>query len=330
MLEKDTISSLNNLKDSTINNITNGDSSAYPATKEYLEKFSESLAELKVSLIEDRNRGDIRNIFESFEYYRNDYLEVFNAMINYIIEKHASHEEYVGEREYMKLVHDFFGSLQKYLQPLDKVSHAVHILNHPDDPDVFKFFSYDLFLHTGAILIGNKQFRFFNYLVENFYHYKDKLDRQRYTGCFPVFNNGTCYFIEERKQEFQLTAITATGNMIKKMSDSSSTDFYDIIQVDFILMLRAKLAKLDNNEYWWPATLFDFDCKNSTFEIFQQSQSKPYFDKIKSILCNVEKEDLVKLIEWYEQNDYENIPIFFNVQPNLRVMMGVDKLCTTF
>ena len=307
------------IKDRAVEELKNGKPAAYSATKEYFETFVDSLDKLRVSSGADPRSSDVTAehilaIFKSFELYRNECLEVIDAIAIYS-----------SDARYMKLVHNLFESIQKYLYPPEKKDEPRVVVSPSEyEYGVFHFFSHDLFLHSGAKFISYERFDFFKFLVDNLYYYEKRDGRENPAASFTIFN-GSCELLEIYKGKAGTSISSPFSYMLRLLTDSSSVDFEDVLQTDFILLLRGKCNDNDMFKYWWPAkTLAYSTYRHSAFKIFEKSRSKQYFEKIKPMLNITEKEDLIKLMDACAGTlkDIDGFAI------NQNEFVNIDNLCT--
>ena len=130
--------------------------------------------------------------------------------------------------------------------------------------------------------------------------------------------------LEFRKRKLAPRRLSLAADMIKERTASTGTDFRKVMQVDFLLFLRADLADFDR---WWPETLIFLEFDNRPFEVFERSRSLKYFERVRPFLDNATKDDLEKLVAGYGRNG-RSTPSwgFHGVVPGS--LIGVQDLCT--
>ena len=291
--------------------ITRSREYAYPATKEYFELFTEELEKFRLGTDVDPLKDDFLANFESFLPYRNECLDVVLAVARYTSdERHAD------------LLHAFFERCLQYFEPPEGMASYREVWF-----DNFKFFAHELFLHTGAVLIAEGRHDLFNALVEREYYLER---RARYGGrTLGPFTEFRQYLksLEHRNRKLELKRLSMAADMLKERTANSGTSFRDLMQADFLLFLRAELANFGDYERWWPETLVYLGFHYGTFEIFERSRSRRYFERVRPFLGNVTKEELEKLLAGYADNS-RNLPRWevFGVDPG--TLMGFQNLCT--
>ena len=284
---------------------------AYPATKDYFELFTDELQKFRLSTDVDPLSDEFSQNFESFVSYRDECLDVMKGIARY------AHED-----RYLELVHEFFERFLQYFEaPEGWMSYREFVF------DNYKFFAHELFLHCGAVFVDELRADLFNVLVERQYYLRRKAD----FGGDPLVDytefRQHLKSLEVRKGKLAPRRPSLVGDMMKERSASTGTDFRSIMQVDFLLFVRADLANLSDFHRWWPETLVFLEFDNRAFEIFERSRSSKYFEKIRPFLGNATKDDLEKLVAEYGRNG-RSTPNwgFHSVVPG--ALIGVQNLCT--
>ncbi|MCY4556408.1 MAG: TIR domain-containing protein [Chloroflexi bacterium] len=283
---------------------------SYPATKEYFELFTEELEKFRFSVNMDPLSDEFMKNFESFVPYRDECLDVVNAIARYV------HDD-----RFLELLHGFFEGLMQYFEaPEGLVSYKEIAF------DNYKFFAHELFLHCGTVFVQEQRPDLFNTLVENQYYLRRRAD----FGGDPLVDytefRQHLKSLEWRKAKLAQRRVSLVADMIKERTASTGTDFRKVMQTDFLLLLRADLANFSEFNRWWPETLVFLDLHNKTFEIFDRARSRRNFEKIRPFLNNATKEDLEKLVAGYGRNGRSapswNFP---RVAPGS--LIGVQNLC---
>ena len=291
--------------------LTNLKAFAYPATKEYFELFSRELEKFRLSPDILPESDDFLENFQSFVPYRDEFLDIVRVISNY-----------TDEEKYVELIHAFFERFLGYFHPPKNARSYSDI-----DFDNFKFFAHELFLHTGATLISEGRYAAFNHMVETPYYFADGADRGfERMGNFTKFRQHL-NSMDIRKQRLKLNRISLVADFLHDRAGASGTDFSKIMEVDFLLFLRAELTKLGDYKHWHPDTLLYLGYGQRTFEIFERSRSKRYFERIRPVLGNATKEHLEKLVESYRA-DPQRLPIWEGSRIAPVSLMGVQRLCS--
>lgn len=291
--------------------LTNSKAFAFPATKEYLELLSSELEKFRLPSEVSPESDDFFDNFQSFVPYRDECIEIVRAVSDY-----TDHEKYI------ELIHAFFERFQVYFHPSKNVTRY-----HETDFDNFKFFAHELFLHVGATLISSRRYEAFNQLVTTPYYSANRADRgQEPMGNFTEFRH-YLKSLRIRNDCLKLNRLSLAADFLHDRAGASGIDFSKIMEVDFLLFLRAELADLDDYGRWYPDTLVYLGFGHRAFEIFERSRSKRYFERIRPVLGNAAKEDLEKLVEGYKA-DPQALPRWEGSRIRPKNLMGIEKLCS--
>ncbi|MGH1416649.1 MAG: SEFIR domain-containing protein [Pelagimonas sp.] len=291
--------------------LTNSKAFAYPATKEYLELLSRELEKFRLPSDVTPESDEFIENFQSFAPYRDECIEIVRAV-----------SDYTSDEKYIELIHAFFERFQGYFHPPKNVNSY-----HDTDFDNFKFFAHELFLHVGATLISSGRYEAFNQLVATPYYLANRADRgQEPMGNFTEFRH-YLKSLEIRKQNLKLNRLSLAADFLHDRAGASGIDFSKIMEVDFLLFLRAELADLDYYDRWYPDSLVYLGYGHRAFEIFERSRSKRYFERIRPVLGNATKEDLDKLVEGYRA-DPQTLPRWEGSRISPVSLMGIQNLCS--
>ena len=291
--------------------ITGSKEQAYPAAKEYFELFAEELEKLRFDSDVDPLADAFLSNFGSFVPYRNECLDVIQAIARY-----------THDARYANLLHAFFERLLQYYEAPEWMDRYRKIAF-----DNYKFFAHELFLHCTAMFVAEDRHDLFNALVGRQYYLET---RARYGGQplaeFTVFRQylQSLDIINERSN---LKRLSYAADILKERATSSVVKFRKLMEVDFILFLRGDLANLGEFDRWWPETLVYLGFEYRTFEIFERSRSTRYFEKLRPFLANATKADLEELLTGYENNG-RGLPRWEMTRVIPRTLMGFQNLCT--
>lgn len=294
-----------------LDGMTNAKPFAFAAVSEYFQVFVRELGRFRFAADFDPLADEVIRNFDSFNPYREEWIEVLNAICRYS-----------DELKYSDLLHKFFENLFPYFkEPESFGRHYEYTF------DNFKYFAHELFLHSGATLISEGRFEIFNVLVERQYYLKSRAER----GVDPMrsFTEFRPYLklLDHRNKALQLNRISLHADMLKQRVAGSGIDFVDLMQVDFILFLREALAQTGAYSNWWPETLVYVGYGDRTFEIFDRARSTKYFEKIRPLLGGATKKDLEVLLEKYNSNP-SSLPRWDGSRVNPAILMAFEKLCT--
>ena len=275
----------------------------------YLDVLSSGMKELRIEQCTGEFDDAVVASIESFIPRLAQFTELLSAITQY-----EADENYAG------VLHKFFEDLIPYLYHPD----GFKIDYNEIDVDNFRFIIHELFLYTIAILLKEEKFETVNHLVSNKYHAEPNAKRggdimvSYLDFCQPVFSiNKTRNDRIEPKQKSLQT------NILKGRAELLGVSFSHLMQADFILFMRKELTSPDS--FWWPVTLLH---ANSTFEIFARAESIRYFDRIKCLLNIAAKEDMIPLLDAYDNRDRQ-FPKWDFECPDPRSLMGFDNLAET-
>lgn len=291
--------------------LTNSKAFAYPATKEYFELLSRELEKFRLPSDVSPESDEFFENFQSFAPYRDECIEVVRAI-----------SDYTDDEKYIEIVHAFFERFQVYFHPPKNVTSY-----HDTDFDNFKFFAHELFLHVGVTLISSGRYEAFNHLVETPYYLQHRADRgQEPMGNFTELRQ-YLKSLEIRNQKLKLNRLSLTADFLHDRAGASGIDFLKIMEVDFLLFLRAELADFDYYNRWYPDSLVYLGYGHRVFEIFERSRSKRYFERIRPVLGNASKDDLNKLVEGYK-TDPQSLPRWEGSRISPVSLIGINNLCS--
>ena len=231
---------------------------AYPATREYFELFTEELEKFRLSMSVDPLSDEFMKNVESLVPYRDECLGVVKVITRYV------HDD-----RFLELVHEFFERFLQYFEaPEGLVSYKEIAF------DNYKFFAHELFLHCGAVFVEERRPDLFNILVGIQYYLRRRAD----FGGDPLVDftefRQRLKSLEFRKGKLAPRRLSLVADMIKERTPSTGMNFRKIMQIDFLLFLRADLADSSESRRWWPETLVYLEFDNRVFEVFERSRSR--------------------------------------------------------
>ena len=284
---------------------------AHPATKDYFELFTEELEKFRLDPDVDPLADEFMSNLDSFVPYRNECLEVVKAIARY------SRDE-----RYEDIIHEFFDRFLQYYDPPEGLNRYRKIAF-----DNYKFFGHELLLHCAAKFVAEERHDLFNALVDRQYYREKQASYGSQALCeFTVFRQ-YLNSLEVRNRKLDLRRLSLAADILKQRTASSGTKFLNIMEVDFILFLRADLANFDNFNRWWPDTLVYLGFDYRTFEMFERSRSTRYFKRIQPFLANITKADLQELLAGYQRNE-PRLPRWEMTEVDPGVLLGIQNLCT--
>ena len=258
------------------------------AINEYFEIFGQNLERFRIK----KEGGEfddkvVRNI-EEFLSYRNEAIELFLAI--------AKYRPTQGTWE---ALHRFFEKLIPYLDRPEEVSSWQEW-----DFDNFKFIIHELFLYVIAALLKYERFQGVAYLVRQHYYVGQNARRGNESMVpYSVFQDYLRSF-EHRNSRLKLRRLSLRADMLEQRSKSSGLPFEQVMQADLVLFIRDCLDSLrsENRQSWRPETLLYAHRHYGPFDIFARSQSKQYFESVRTIFDVESKDEILPLEDAFKEN----------------------------
>ena len=246
---------------------------SYAATREYFELFGNELEKFRWSIDIDPLTDEFMANFDSFTPYRDECLDVIRAITRY-----------TEDQRFLDLLHSFFERLLQYTEAPENVNSW-----RDWSFDNYKFFCRELFLHCGVAFIAEGRHDLFNILVERQYYMERNTSLGR--DALVQFTDFNQYLksLEYRNGKLQFNRLSLTADMIKERSANLGIHFRKLMEVDFILFLRAELGEFNHFNRWWPETLVYLGFDYGAFEMFDRSRSARHFEKVRPFLGNATK-----------------------------------------
>ncbi len=293
-----------------IDALRNGRDYAIPAVGEYFDLLATELEKLRVTPDADPFDDPIVQSIEAFLPCRNEVIDVF---VNLAIYSDTTHSR--------TILHRFFEQIIPYLyRPQETTRYREW------DWDNFRFIVHEIFLYAIAALIKYERFESAAYLINTGYYVASKLNSgndvlEPYTTIRQYMSS-----LDYRKKRLSLGRLSLRADMLKERCKGTGVEFRHLMQADFVLFLRSPLDP-DQFEHWFPETLLYANHSSGPFEIFARARSKDYFERVKCLLGNRDKEALGALFKILQANpsmyprwDYESF--------NAAYLLGYEKLCS--
>lgn len=256
------------------------------ALQEYFDTFSQNLERFRI--VRDSEEFDekvIHNI-EAFIPYRNEILDVFSALARYR-----------DTEESWNSIHRFYEILLPYLD-----RPAIFQSWQETDIDNFRFIIHELFLYTIAILLKHERFPCIAYLVSQHYYFEPNVKN----GLSPMVSfsriRSILNSLQYQNKRLKLNRLSLHADILIKRTNSNLVSRQNLMQSDFVLYLRDCFDYLRTNceRRWWPITLVYAREQYGPFEIFARSQSRQYFERVKTIFGIIKTTDFELLIDAFK------------------------------
>ena len=284
---------------------------SYAAAKDYFELFGDELEKFRLNADIDPLKDEFMHNFDSFIPYRDECLDVIRTIARY-----------TQDERFLDLVHSFLERLLQYTEVPENMSSWRDWAF-----DNYRFFCREIFLHSGAAFIAERRHDLFNVLLE----------RQFYMEGNARFGNETLVqftafdqhlkSLDYRNGKLQLKRVSLTADMIKERSVNSAIPFRKLMEVDFVLFLRAELGGFEWGNGWLPETLVYIGFDRGAFEIFDRSRSTRHFERVRPFLGGATKEELAELVAQYDRRERE-LPSWGYRRISPGMLLGVQKLCS--
>lgn len=284
---------------------------AIPAIADYFDLLAKEFEKLRLKGNPDPFDDAVIKSIESFLPYRDQAIEMF---INLAI--------YLDTQESRTVVHRFFEQIIPFMDCPQDVNQW-----RDTDWDNFRFIIHELFLYAVAILIQRERFEAASQLMITHYYIPG---RHRF-GHDPMCSFETirkyAQSFEIRNQRLQLQRLSVRGDLLRQRCKGVGIDFHYLMQADFILFMRSRMASSKVEGTWFPETLVHVGHQIGPFEVFVRSRSASYFIQAKILLGIAKPEELKPVLDSFKKNPLHFPRWQFNTF-NPTNLMDLDKLAT--
>jgi hypothetical protein len=282
------------------------------AIAEYFETLVGNLEDFRIFRVEGEfDEAVIENIGK-FIPYRNEAIELFLAIA-----------QYRDTPESRQQLHRFFESLVPYMYKPETVT------RHREwDFDNFKFIIHELFLYAISSLIKYECFETVAHLLRHHYYVERNSNYGRNVMVpFSLFSHylGS---LEHRNKRLSLRRLSVHADLLEQRSKTSGLAFRQLMQADFTLYIRDCLDCIrdDKSQEWLPQTLAYVERHSGSFEMFARAQSNEYFERIKGIFDIENKDDLIRLFNFYKEKKLRIPSWDYFTFVNPEKLLGFEKL----
>ncbi|MCC3305373.1 hypothetical protein [Sneathiella sp. HT1-7] len=133
--------------------------------------------------------------------------------------------------------------------------------------------------------------------------------------------------LKYRNKRLKLNRISVHADLLRERSSGTGIEFNDLMQADFVLLLRGDHDASDSYDGWWPETLVYCVRLRGPFEIFSRAKSKSYFALIKPMLGINNIEELRAQLEEYKNGSIK-LPSWSYLRLEPAQLLGLEKLET--
>jgi hypothetical protein len=287
---------------------------------EYYSSFVESLRDYEIT---DEELGKVKNIdenvlekIEQLKSLRNDYIKFLEIIFTYSYNFNS--ERFIA---FFERLLEFFA--QKDLERYPNNSFGSLRVDH------FRFFYYEIFLYTVAVMWEKERFiELGKILHNNFLVSKDR--NSEISKCtFFDFNKNVESLNKYRNSRLQLRRLNVTADIINQRADIPAYSFEKIKEYDVILYYVSLLINIDYGDSWWnnwwPST--------SVYRIYripnlEKMISTRIFEKIKPVFNVTSPDELKNKIERISKGESDKLPRTELQFPYIGQGFKVEKIAT--
>ncbi|MCW5719382.1 MAG: TIR domain-containing protein [Bauldia sp.] len=227
--------------------------------------------------------------------------------------------QYMNEEEAEKAVHRLLESMI----PLLSFQGDSGTYNE-SDYDNFRFLVHELFLYFMAIFIKYERFVAASSLMGEYYVPAQSRYRSSSIVDFTTFRQHVRGLVA-RNNRLKLNRHSVAADMLDSRAKAGPISFYDLMQADFVIFLRASLE----DKSWWPETLVfhSFRDRGGPMELFARARSKKYFDRMKVLFGIQSKSDLDRVLEEFRDGT-KRVPSWQGDSFNPASIVGIEAIAS--
>jgi len=293
-----------------------GKTGSLEALQDYFDTYAVNLESFRIQRDQEKQFDDqVVESIENFLPYRNEIVEIFIAV-----------SKYMATAEGFQAIHRFFEKILPYgYWPAGQSSWT------DGNADNLAFIVQELFLHAIAIFLKHEQFEGVRELTEQEYFFPPDSPAVK-TGMVLFFLFRQFFrSLKNRNERLYLRKISLAADFFENRSKAAKIKFEELMQADFVLFLWADLHPVEGqwrSNRWWPETLVYAEDFHGSFEIFSRAQSKRYFEKLRIALGINSKDEIVALLEKYNQGTLKipSFGYFSNFDPG--TLINIERLHT--
>lgn len=265
----------------TIDAFKDGKSISYAALAEYLRLFSERMAASRIDYSDPDFDESVVKSIESFIPQRNEYIHVIETL-----------SQFSDIAQFVSHLQVFFESLIPYLfPPADRGSFR------EIESDNLKFIVHEMFIYTIGILLKYRHYEgACSFLSQKFYVNGSSSRQPSGLANYFIFRK-YMRSLENRNNRLRLNRISLRADLLMERSRSSGVSFEQLMQADFVCLLRSVSMNETRSPGWYPETLVFSSRQYGPFEIFVRARSRNVLSRILPLLGVSTKEDLEGVVE---------------------------------
>ncbi len=294
-----------------INSITDGKDTADGAIEEYLTSLAGELEKFRIDHDGDQMPKYVRENIEAFIPYRNEAIQVFNAI-----------SLYRDTDTCRQSIQRFFEAILPYQEkPEGVVSHRRW------DFDNFRFIVHELFLYLISFFISREKFPSAEYFLASPYYLPGRTDHGNDAMVTYVEFRHHMSSLSGEDEQHQKVPGFHRASLLRERCNDSILPFKALMQSDFVLFLRQHLLNIDTFSYWWPETLVFTDHFPRPFEVFSRSSSNKYFSTVQQLIGANSKDHIEQVLEEFESGERQ-LPKWGYNKLQVRQLLNFDRLCS--
>ncbi|HEX8444934.1 MAG TPA: hypothetical protein VF631_14945 [Allosphingosinicella sp.] len=148
--------------------------------------------------------------------------------------------------------------------------------------DPYKIVVYEAFLAFCGALLAEERFDLLGQALSKPYLVRrEETSGGRTTSDFSIFNT-YAESLTRRTQRLKLNRIDLQADLMEEAHRNANPSFEDMMQADFILLLRSSLADQEPTRGWYPRSLVFAGRRFRPFDVFARCESRAYFNTFSS------------------------------------------------
>jgi hypothetical protein len=291
----------------TLDQLRDGEPTAAAALDDYLSSVAEGVEQLRILKVPGIEFDQqVIDSIDAFSPTRDELLGVVRTI-----------SRYQPTDENLTKVHRFFEKLLRYHGPLSNVSSW-----SSDDFDNFVFLTYELFVHTIAILLDGDRFEQAAMLMETDFY----IERNVSSGGEPMASATTLdrdlESLERRNHRLGLKRVSLRADLLHERTKTMPVRFELLAQADLVLFLHFRRRGL----HWWPYTSLYLGSGRTPLPLFARANSTRFFEKMRVLFGVDTGTQLRDFLQQLEAND--DLPRWGHRRLPIQWLSAAESLAT--
>ncbi len=279
---------------------------------------------------------DFMAIFSSFVISRDEYTEPYDEVIyNKIHDMKNLRDDYISLLEEW-LKNDEIFDIDKIIKLFEDMYAYTEFKGegsfYRTQMDHFKFFIWELFLYTVAILLGRECYAYVNILLNTKYFLNLRFHGEHQCD-FLEFRFANVQSLEDRNRRLNMNLLSYTADLLCKRAVINGQNYVQrLTEVDLLLYYYSIIT---NKSYcWFPATYIYAEAPSGgelKINILKRLISKRHFEKVKALFNVDTPKELIDLFNTFNNEKYANIGYdrAFDSVPVLSYHILPDSIATS-